>query len=272
MQTPGDFYLSYQSIAERKARNQAGRLFLLAILAGVLIGMGAMTSTLTSYGIENPSLSQLVKGLVFPFGLILVIFTGAELFTGNNLLFLGRFSGKLSPKEVLHNWCWVYLGNFVGSILLACLYVYSGNLVAGKPDLALAILQTAKGKCSLAFGQAMTLGLLCNFLVCLAVMAALMSPDGISKAVAAYLPVAFFVWAGFEHSVANMYYIPAGLFLKGLPGMGEVVAAAGLDLSALTWGNFFLHNLLPVTLGNILGGFLYSGLVYLGFRPKGSAH
>lgn len=271
MQSSSEFLSKYPQIARQKTEKSALRLFLLGILAGFLIGMGALTSTLASYSITNPSLAKLVKGLVFPFGLILVIFTGAELFTGNNLLFIAYFQGEIKLSRMLRNWGIVYLGNLLGSIMLAGLYVISGNfglqgkVSPGNLDLAISIMNTANSKVSLAFGQAVVLGVLCNFLVCLAVMCALMNQDGISKAVAAFLPVAFFVWAGFEHSVANMYYIPAGLLLKAVPELAKQVTAAGLDFSNLTWGNFFLKNLIPVTLGNILGGFFYSALVYLSF-------
>ncbi|MBO7682016.1 MAG: formate/nitrite transporter family protein, partial [Clostridia bacterium] len=122
-------------------------------------------------------------------------------------------------------------------------------------------------KCALTFGNAFVLGILCNVLVCIAVAMSLMSKNTIGRAIGAYLPIAFFVICGFEHSVANMYYVTAGLLAKNLPAYAEAAAAAGLDIEALTWGNFFLHNLLPVTLGNIIGGCSFASLMWFGFAP-----
>lgn len=264
MQTPGAFLQTYQDTARKKASNSAGRLFLLAILAGFLIGMGALTSTLLSYSIQNPSLAQLIKGLVFPFGLIIVLYTGAELFTGNILLLLGLFEKNISAKAMLRNWILVYVGNFTGSLILSGTYVLFSGFTSGKAELATTIMRVADSKSALSFSQGLVLGIFCNFLVCMAVMQGLMAKSGAGKALGAFLPVAFFVWAGFEHSVANMYYISAGLFLKNVPAL----TVAGSDFIHLTWGNFFLKNLLPVTLGNILGGALFAGLIYLAHRPS----
>ncbi len=169
---------------------------------------------------------------------------------------------------MLRNWCWVYLGNFAAALLLAFSHIMTGDFGSGKIGLAMTILETADRKCSLPFSQALILGIFCNILVCLAVMCALMAKSGPSKALAAYLPVAFFVWAGFEHSIANMYYISSGLFLKMLPGMGDKLSALEAIFPSLTWTNFLLKNLIPVTIGNILGGFLYTGLIYLAYRPR----
>ncbi|MDO5016423.1 MAG: formate/nitrite transporter family protein [Eubacteriales bacterium] len=260
MQAANKFLDNYDNIAVNKSRASAGKLILLGILAGFLIGMGGLASTMASYAIENPSVARLVAGLIFPVGLIMVIFTGAELFTGDCLIFIGVLDGKVKISGMLHNWLWVYLGNFIGSLLLSAGYTLGGNFASGKEQLALAMLKTANTKCSLAFGQAFLLGIGCNILVCLAVATALMAESGSAKAIAAAVPITAFVIAGFEHSVANMYYISAGLFLQGLPQATNWLSTAELSLNNLTWGNFFVANLLPVTLGNIVGGCLFGWL------------
>lgn len=262
MQSPAQFIESYSQIGKKKSENEALRLFLLAMLAGFLIGLAALTSTVASYAIANPSLAQLVSGLVFGIGLVLVIFSGAELFTGNNLIVISVMDGTATWGGLLRNWILVYLGNFVGSLLLAAAYILPGDFLGSKGALALTIMQKANAKCSYGFGQALVLGILCNLVVCLAVMVSLMNQDAAGKAIGAYLPVVFFVIAGFEHSIANMYYISAGLFAHSLPQAEALLAENGVTLARLTWSGFFAANLLPVTLGNILGGVGFSWLVY----------
>lgn len=260
MQAVSKFLDNYDNIALNKSRASATKLLALGILAGFLIGMGGLASTMASFAIENPSVAKLVAGLIFPVGLIMVIFTSAELFTGDCLIFIGVLDRKVTLGGMLHNWLWVYLGNFIGSLLLSAGYTLSGNFSSGKEELALAMLKTANAKCSLPFGQAFLLGVGCNILVCLAVATALMAESGSAKAIAAAVPITAFVIAGFEHSVANMYYISAGLFLQSLSQASDWIAEAGLNLAHLNWGNFLLANLLPVSLGNIVGGCLFAWL------------
>ncbi len=169
---------------------------------------------------------------------------------------------------MLRNWFYVYLGNFIGSLLLAMACAYSGPMNLNNNGVAVYTMKVAAGKCALTFGNAVVLGILCNVLVCIAVAMSLMSKNTIGRAIGAYLPIAFFVIAGFEHSVANMYYISAGLFATNIPAYVDAAAAAGLDLSGLTWGNFLVHNLLPVTLGNIIGGCSFGALLWFAHGPQ----
>lgn len=268
MSTPAEFLNTYNGIGAKKASMPIVRMLILGILAGLLIGMGAVVSTTGSFAVANPGLQKAVAGLLFPFGLIMVVFTGAELFTGNCLISIPVMDRKVSFGGMLRNWCPVYLGNFLGSVLLAAACAYCGQIGLADGALAVAAMKTAIAKCSLSFGKALVFGIGCNFLVCLAVSCAIMAKSAPGKALGAYLPVAFFVMAGFEHSVANMYYIPVGLFAKTVPAYAAAAADAGLNLAALTWGGFLLHNLLPVTLGNIIGGVCYSAILYFGHRDK----
>ena len=263
MLTPGEFIEAYNGIGAKKAMSPAWRLLGLAVLAGVLIGMGAVVSNTAAHGLQdNLSVSRVVCGLLFPFGLVMVLFTGAELFTGNCLITISALSGRARWSGMVRNLVIVYVGNLVGAVALAALVVYSGQLDLSGGQLAVFTIQTAVSKCSLPFGRAQVLGVLCNVLVCVGVACGLCGKDGPSKALGAYLPVAFFVIGGFEHCVANMYYIPAGLLALGNSGYAQLAAEAGLALDNLSWAAFFLQNLVPVTLGNVLGGCGFAALMW----------
>ncbi|MCD6345477.1 MAG: formate transporter FocA [Chloroflexi bacterium] len=243
-----------------KVKKATATLFVSGMLAGIFIGFGAIFATTVATGAGDLpfGVAKLLIGLVFCLGLVLVIVGGAELFTGNNLIVMAWLNKKVTFSQLLRNWGWVYLGNFVGSVLLAYLvflskqYTFAGGALGEK---AMAI---ANGKCSLEFVQAIALGALCNMLVCLAVWVTFSARTVVGKIAALTLPIAGFVAAGFEHSVANMYFIAVGLFIKAGTGATEY--------AALTWSNFFLKNLLPVTIGNIIGGGIFiSGLYWFVF-------
>lgn len=240
-----------------KARLALVPMFVLSMVAGGSIGLGAMFYTVVA---GDPTLSfgvgHMLGGLVFCLGLILVIVGGAELFTGNNLVIMAWVDRRITSGELLRNWIVVYVGNAVGSIGLAVLVVLSHYLDQNNGAVALAALTIAKTKVGLPFATAFFRGVLCNLLVCLAVWLATAGHTVTDKIVALVPPVAAFVAAGFEHSVANMYFIPVGLIVKAF---GTV--PAGFDASSLTVAGF-LHNLIPVTLGNIVGGSGLVGLVY----------
>lgn len=268
MLTPTEFVNSYALIGQKKAKNSATRLLVLGVLAGFLIGMGAAVTNTAGHALTNPSVAKIVSGLLFPFGLIMVILTGAELFTGNCLITISVLEKKVDWKGMLRNWFYVYVGNFIGALLLAMACAYSGPLSLNSNGVAVYTMKVAAGKCALTFGNAFILGILCNVLVCIAVAMSLMSKNTVGRAIGAYLPIAFFVICGFEHSVANMYYITAGLLAKNVPAYAEAASAAGLDVSALTWWGFLVHNLLPVTLGNIVGGCSFGALMWFSHAPE----
>jgi formate/nitrite transporter len=249
-----------EAVGIRKAAMPFLPMFALAVLAGAFIALGAMFATTVYAGSSAMpyGVARLLMGLAFCLGLILVVVAGAELFTGNNLIVMAWADGKVSLSALLRNWVIVYLGNFVGSLGTAALVYLSGQYNSGTGAVGETALKIALAKCNLGFPQAVALGILCNALVCLAVWLTFSARSVSDKILAILFPITAFVAAGFEHSVANMYFIPYGLLIKAFdPAFG---AAHKLDLTNLTWNAFFLNNLLPVTLGNILGG---AGLVAL---------
>lgn len=258
-----------------KGRASSKKLLVLSFLAGAFIAMAAQGSTFASFNLlankETLGLGKLIQGLTFTPGLILVLIAGAELFTGNNLMIVSVVDKKLKLKELLRAWGIVYLGNFLGSVFVAFLLLKSGQWNNADALVGARTILIANGKVNLGFSKAFVLGILCNWLVCLAVWMSFGSDSQVGKMLSAFFPVTLFVLSGFEHSIANMYYVPAGILAKSIP---EYVAATGLDqaaLSSLNWGGFFTQNLIPVTLGNIVGGGLFVAIAYwLAFRNKGN--
>ena len=169
---------------------------------------------------------------------------------------------EITPAGMLKNWGVVYLGNLAGGLLVAAGVVYSHQPDLFGKQMAVSVISTAAAKCSLSFGDAFIRGILCNFLVCIAVWISFAAKDAAGKIMGLFFPIMMFVLCGFEHSIANMYYIGAGIFAKGIQEYGDAAAAAGVDMGAITWGNFFGANLLPVTIGNIIGGAVCVGCVY----------
>lgn len=245
-----------------KANLDFWTMFLLAILAGLFIGLGAELCTLVITGIDvGFGLTKLLGGLVFSLGLVLVVIAGAELFTGNNLLAIAWMSGSIPGKKLLYNWGVVYLGNMIGSLALAGLMYLTGQWAGANYGIGATAITIAASKVNLPFITALSRGILCNFLVCLAVWLCFSARTASGKILAIIFPITAFVASGFEHSVANMYFIPYGLLMKSRP---DVVATAGLSLAQIgnlnVWG--FLGNLIPVTLGNIIGGGIMVGAIY----------
>jgi formate transporter FocA len=264
---PADMAVKAEQIGVRKAHLNPTSMFVLAILAGAFIALGAVFATTVSAGAGDKltyGVTRLLSGLVFTLGLILVIIGGAELFTGNNLIVMAWASRKVSTGLLLKNWLIVYLGNFVGALGTAVLVYLGGQYAFGGGAVGAAALATANAKVGLTFVQALTLGILCNALVCLAVWLTFSARTTTDRLLAIIPPIAAFVAAGFEHSIANMYFIPIGLFIKaGAPDtFWTAIGKTAADFANLTWGNFILKNLLPVTLGNIIGGTLLVGAVY----------
>jgi formate transporter len=259
---PHEMAVKAEAIGVRKAAMPFLTMFALAILAGAFIGLAAMFATTTAAGTAPLpyGLARLLIGLVFCLGLILVVVAGAELFTGNNLIVMAWASRKISTWALLRNWLIVYLGNFVGSLGTAILVFLSKQYTVGSGSVGEAALKIAVGKVDLGFVQALALGILCNGLVCLAVWLTFSARSVTDKILAIVFPITAFVAAGFEHSIANMYFVPFALLIKAFDPV--YVLAHKVDLSNLTWGSFFLKNLLPVTLGNILGGSVLVAAIY----------
>src|SRR5512136_867167 len=239
-------------------------MFVLAILAGAFIGVGAIYSTtvLAASSTLPYGVARLLGGLVFSTGLILVVVGGAELFTGNNLIVMAFASRKVTLGALLRNWVIVYAGNFVGSIATAYIMFLSKQYTFGSGSVGITALSIGNSKCSLTFIQAIALGIMCNALVCMAVWLCFSARSTVDKILAIIPPISAFVAARFEHSIANMYFIPMGLFASTDSAWLASLGDKAPKIASLTWGNFFLANLLPVTIGNIIGGAVMVGLVY----------
>jgi formate/nitrite transporter len=244
------------------------RLLILGILAGLFIGLGAVASSMAAHGIGETGLARLATGLVFPVGICLVVLLGAELFTGNVLMVNALVDRKIGWKGLLRNWAIVYAGNFVGAVILAAAMAWGGQLGIGGGDLAVYTAKVAAAKAGLPWINALTLGIFCNILVCAAIYLAIGAKSVGSKMAALWVPVAAFVIAGFEHSVANMYYVPAGIFAYWNPAFAQSIIDAGINTAVLDFGSFFLNNLIPVSLGNIIGGAAIGLVLYFVNRKK----
>ena len=250
-----------KSICVKKVNESTFKLIILGVLAGVYIGFGACLSTLVSHDSVKYlglGLTRMITGGVFSVGLMLVVIAGAELFTGNNLMLMSVLDKRATFIRMFYKWVIVFAANFIGSVFLAYLYYKTNLWQMGDMEVGRNALNIANMKVNLSFAEALTRGILCNWLVCLAVWIAIASREVVGKIFAILFPIMAFVALGFEHSVANMYFIPFGIFLKASP----VFAASAGNLSGLTWGAFFVKNLIPVTIGNIIGGAFFVGLLY----------
>lgn len=254
----------YVAGCQAKAKMSDGRLFGKAILAGMMIGMGAAASSVAAHTIADVGLARLAAAVVFPVGLMMVILLGAELFTGDCLMAMGVSAKKNTVKEVVRVLILVYIGNFIGSTLLALLIAWSGQLDYSSGMLGAYTIKVAVGKAGISFTKGIVSGILCNILVCAAVLMALCAKDITGKLLASFFTIMLFVTAGFEHCVANMYYITAGLIAKLNPAYVQLAMEqygyTTEQLSVLNISNYLIGNLVPVTIGNILGGMVFLGL------------
>lgn len=252
--SPAEIAARYAEAGAAKAKRPAPLLVVLGILAGALIALGSAATNTAAYGIENTWTARTVCGLLFPFGLGMVVVMGAELFTGNCLITISLLDRRCTAAQMLRSWVLVYLSNFAGALLVAGGCAWFGQLDYSGGTLAVYTMKLAAAKCAIPFQNGVVLGFLCNLLVCLGVLMASSAKDTTGRILGAFLPVCYFVLCGFEHCVANMYYISAGLMAKAVPAYAQLAAEQGLDLSGLTVSSFAVGNLLPVTIGNILGG------------------
>lgn len=253
---PSEIARRIETVGVNKARLPTLPLFMLGMLAGAFIGLGAMLFVLVkSDATLGYATGAILGGVVFSLGLLLVVVAGAELFTGNNLLAMAWADGRISSRDVLRNWGWVCLSNFVGAAGLAALVFASGHTELNGGAIGRQVVSLALAKQELAFWPAFFRGVLCNVLVCMAVWMAMAGRSVVDKAVAVIPPVMAFVAAGFEHSIANMYLMPLAMLIQHF---GPVSPA---EFTLVTWSGM-LGNLLPVIAGNLLGGSVLVGLTY----------
>lgn len=269
--TAAETTANYSNAGAAKTKLPISKMLVLGIFAGILIAFPAAVTNMATFSLTNTSVIRVLSGLLFAFGLGTVVLTGAELFTGNTLIAISVLDKKASVAGMLKNWLFVYIGNFVGSMLVAYILAKFGWLTAGGNALAAYSIKVATGKMMMLPQNAFAMGFLCNMLVTLGVLLSLSGKDGISRIVGAWIPVMFFVLCGFNHSIADMTYCMIGLFAKGIPAFAEAATAAGVVLENLTWGNYITGNLIPVTLGNILGGLAVSFVMWFSYLRKPKA-
>ena len=252
MNFPPEIARNYMNAGIKKVRLPYLKMFILGLYAGFYIGSGGVISTVCGYN-RSGGEARFFSGLTFPIGLMLVLCAGAELFTGNCLLVIPLLCRKIKITEMLMSWLIVYFGNFLGGIILALLVVYGHVTHLFDQSLAQLFVNTAVAKTNLSFGDAFVKGILCNFLVCISVWLSFGPKDLFSKIASLWTPILLFIVCGYEHVVANMFFIPAGLFSS---------YEYHLPRPNLDWGRLIYKNIIPVTLGNIIGGSLFVGVGY----------
>jgi formate/nitrite transporter len=263
MFTPPQIAEKVGDVCQGKCRMPMKKFFVLAILAGAFIAFGAQLSIIVgSDATLGFGFTRFMAGAVFSVGLMLVVIAGAELFTGDNLIVISALEKKVRWGELLKTWIAVYVGNLIGSVLIALLLYWSGLWSMNGNLVGAAALKIAGSKVGLTFVQGLVRGILCNWLVCLAVWMATSSKDVIGKLFAVFFPIMAFVASGFEHSVANMFFIPYGILLKSVPKVVEATGKTLADYAGLNWGTLWTKNLIPVTIGNIIGGAFFVGFIY----------
>lgn len=254
------------NIAAAKGKTQLPllRMILLGMFAGMFIACGASASSVAMHAVSNVGLARLVAGSIFPVGLMMIVFVGGELFTGDCLMVMGCLNREIRLIDMLRVLTVVFLSNFVGAVVMAAMvstttqFGFTGNMLGAFT------IKVAMGKINMSFGTAFVSGILCNIFVCVAVLMAAAAKDVAGKVWAIFFPIMAFVVSGYEHCVANMYYVPAGIFAAANSDYAEAAMTAygytAAQMESLNWGNFLVNNLMPVTLGNIVGGMIFVGL------------
>lgn len=255
---PAETLDALMKAAELKASMPLKRIIIFGFFAGVYIAFAGAGANMASFNLlANPEtfgLGKILSGTIFTVGLMLVVLGGAELFTGNTTMIAAVAEKRITASSMLKNWIIVYICNFIGGVLIAFMVYYSGGLNAGNGLLGAMTVKIASGKVNLEFGQALVSGIMCNWLVCMAVWLSTGAQTTIGKIFSIFFPIWLFVTAGFEHSVANMFFIPAGIFASGNELFVSLSGVSQDVLSNLNWSGMLINNLFPVTIGNIIGG------------------
>jgi len=253
-----------EEIGIRKVAMVPMSLLALAVLAGAFIALGGVFATTAAAGAgEAPwGAVRVLAGVAFSLGLVLVLVGGAELFTGNNLIVMAWAGGRVGTSALLRNWAIVFAGNFLGAVATALVVYVAGVHRFGGGAWGVTAISTASAKLGFGFVQAVALGVLCNALVCLAVWMTYSARTTADRVLAIVLPISAFVATGFEHSIANMYFVPLGIFVATFDLAFVAASGIGVQAESLTWTGFVVRNLVPVTIGNVVGGSLLVGAVY----------
>lgn len=250
----------------KKASMKWWKQLVLGIMAGMFIALAGNAASIAGYGAQAVGIGKMLSGALFGTGLIMVLLAGAELFTGNCLISMAVLEKRVKVMSMLRNWFFVYLGNMIGGIGYTFLMSLTTQQGMDGGKLAAYAINAAYGKCTIEFGPAVIMGIFCNVLVCIAVWVSYSSKDVVGKIVAMFFPIWIFVVSGYEHCIANMYFIPMGIFSKNNDAYVQTtISQYGLtadQISQVNWQNFFVTNLIPVTIGNIIGGVVLVGVVY----------
>ena len=272
MKTTVETLKGYIEGAVKKTQYPLWKLILLGIMAGMFIGSGAALSNVAMHAIPSASLSRVPGGCIFPIGLMLIVFLGGELFTGDCMVMMACMQKKVTVLQLVKLLIIVWLTNMIGGIVMALLILNSGQLEYSAGILGAYTIKVALGKVSVRFLGGVCSGILCNIFVCAAVLMAEMAKDMVGKIFAIFFPIMVFVVGGFEHCVVNMYYIPAGILASENPKYAEIAmkkfGITAEQLSNLNVTNFLLKNELPVTIGNIIGGMVFVGLALVLLNRK----
>lgn len=268
------------NIAYSKATKAFLSAFYLAITAGMFISLAFVFFITVTTGANELAwgIKNLLGGLAFSLGLLLVVVVGGELFTSSTLTLIAKASNRITSKQMLKNWITVYFGNFIGATFLVFLIFFAGLYNADNGQWGLTALKIAQHKLHHSFTEAVALGILCNIMVCLAIWMAFGARTITDKMFAVLLPVAMFVASGFEHSIANMFMVPTGIIIQNFatPEFWQAIGFQASDFADITIRNFIVNNLIPVTIGNILGGGVIVGLmhwmIYLRPSQKNKTH
>ncbi len=270
-------YLSPQEITDytiaggcEKINRKASIVFLLAVMAGIYIALGAFAASVAAHDIANKGVSKLVTGAVFPVGLMLVVINGGDLFTGNSLIAMSTYEKQTTLLQFVKNLSIVLIGNFTGALLIAYLVSHTSLLTMSDNRFGAYVIKVAVHKTNLPFKEVFVLAILCNLFVCAGIWMMYAAKDIAGKILAGFFPIFAFAISGAEHVVANMYYIPLALFSKSNLAYVEGAHITADYLSHLTWARFFIYNVIPVTIGNTIGGLFIATMYYMIFKklPK----
>ena len=251
---------NYNMASVKKCKKSVINILFMAMVAGLIIGLAGLSASLASFTIENYSIRRLVNGLIFPFGLGIIMLLESQLFTGNCMMAVSLIQRKIKLKMLLRNWLLVYIGNFAGAFFVGFITYYLN--IYQKELFGIYLLNISIDKCQNQFLQLFVMGVLGNILVCTGVLLSMSAKDTVGRIYGAYIPVSLFIISGFEHCIANMFYVPAALFCIKDQSIVEKAMAEGINISTLSWESFFVRNLIPVTLGNIIGGMLIGLLIW----------
>ena len=263
---PSEILEAIMNGAVAKASMPLKKMIFFGLFAGAYIAFAGAGANMAAFNLlaspETFGLGKILSGTIFTAGLMLVVLGGAELFTGNTTMVAAAMDRRITAAAMLKNWIIVYICNFIGSVLIAFMVYYSGGLNAGEGMLGAVTVKIAAGKVNMDFGAALVSGIMCNWLVCMAVWLSTGAQTTVGKIFSIFFPIWLFVTAGFEHSVANMFFIPAGIMAAGSPSFSALSGASAEALANLSWIGMLVNNLLPVTIGNIIGG---GGCVAVGY-------